>query len=330
VVVVGLWLGVERRDRRGAGAGPRAGAADDVDRRIVTVRRTQTFRSMGTDVSVIGPDAPGFQDAVASVRDRFAAEDRRCSRFRADSELTRVNAAAGTWTSISRPFAEVVDLALAAARATDGRFDPTVHDALVAAGYDRDFDEVLAGARGELHPATHCGRWIEIERRDDELRLPAGVHLDLGAIAKGWTVDIAVDEALHRIPWVVVNAGGDLRVGGDAPAIDVAIEDPERPDDELLRTTLTSGAIATSSVVKRSWGTDAHHVIDPATGRPAATEILQATVWAPTCADAEVRATDALLSGTDAARRYPAVLVTRSAEVIVSMPVEPPQPEVAA
>jgi thiamine biosynthesis lipoprotein len=288
------------------------------------VRRTQTFRSMGTDVSVIGPDAPGFDNAVAAVVGRFEVEDRRCSRFRGDSELTLVNAAAGSWTSISPPLAEVVDLALAAATATEGRFDPTVHDALVAAGYDRDFDEVLAGARGELHPATPCGRWTEIERRGDELRLPAGVHLDLGAIAKGWTVDVAVDEALHHVPWIVVNAGGDLRVGGDAPSIDVGIEDPERPDDELLRMTLGSGAIATSSVVKRSWGNDAHHVIDPTTGRPAVTDVLQATVWAATCADAEVAATDALLSGREAARRYPAVLVMRSADVIVSMPVEPP------
>jgi thiamine biosynthesis lipoprotein len=297
----------------------------------VTVRRTETFRSMGTDVSVIGPDGSGYDEAVDAVVERFESEDRRCSRFRGDSELTRVNAAAGRWTPISGPLAEVVDLALSAARSTDGRFDPTVHDALVAAGYDRDFDEVLAGARGELHPATPCGRWTEIERRGHELRLPAGVHLDLGGIAKGWTVDVALDEALRYLPWVVVNAGGDLRVGGDAPSIDVGIEDPERPADELLRTTVTAGAIATSSVRKRSWDTDAHHVIDPATGRPAVTEVLQATVWAPTCADAEVAATDALLLGAEAARRSPAVLVLRSTEVLTSMPVATPTyPEAVA
>jgi thiamine biosynthesis lipoprotein len=292
---------------------------------------TATFRSMGTDVSVIGPDRASFGRAVDVVRARFEAEDRRCSRFRADSELTRVNRAAGVWTRISAPFADVTDRAIAAARATDGRFDPTVHDALVAAGYDRDFDEMLAGARGELHPATPCGRWTDIERRGDELRLPPEVHLDLGGIAKGWTVDLAVDEALAHSPWIVVNAGGDLRVGGDADPIEVGIEDPERPTDELLRTTIATGALATSSVMKRAWGTDAHHVIDPATGRPAVTDVLQATVWAPTCAEAEVAATDALLSGPAAAGRYPAVLVTRSAEIIVSMPVEPPRrPEAAA
>jgi thiamine biosynthesis lipoprotein len=282
---------------------------------------------MGTDVSVIGPDAEGFERAVQEVMRRFGAEDRRFSRFRGDSELTAVNQAAGTPTAISVPFAEVVDRALAAAEETDGLFDPTVYDALIAAGYDRDFDELLSGARGAVHTAEPCGRWREIERGAGEIVLPAGVHLDLGGIAKGWTVDRAAEEAHAFVPWAVINAGGDLRLIGDAAPIDVAIEDPERPGDELLRTTLDAGALATSSVCKRAWGLDEHHVIDPATGRPASTELLQATVWAATCADAEFAATHALLLGRDAARRYPAVLVTRGAEIVVSMPVEP---EVAA
>jgi thiamine biosynthesis lipoprotein len=277
---------------------------------------------MGTGVSVIGPDVEGFDRSVDVVRDRFEAEDRRFSRFRGDSELTAVNQAAGTRTALSEPFAEVVDLALQAAEATDGLFDPTVYDALIAAGYDRDFDELLAGARGALHPAEPCGRWREIERSGDELLLPPGVHLDLGGIAKGWTVDRAAEAALAGLPWIVVNAGGDLRVLGEADPIEVAIEDPERPEDELMRTTLRAGALATSSVCKRSWG-DAHHVIDPVTGAPAMTEVLQATVWATTCADAEVAATHALLLGPDAARRYPAVLVTRAGEIVVSMPTVP-------
>ena len=104
-----------------------------------------------------------------SVVDRFAAEDRRFSRFRGDSELTRVNRSDDEWTPVSDGFAEVLDLALAAAAATDGIFDPTVHDALIAAGYDRDFDEVLAGARGALHAATPCGRWPEIRTRPGDV-----------------------------------------------------------------------------------------------------------------------------------------------------------------
>ena len=284
--------------------------------------QTTAFRSMGTDVSVVGPEHRAFDDAVDAVQRRFEAEDRRFSRFRGDSELTRVNRAGGGWSEVSEAFQEVLTAALDAAERTEGVFDPTVHDALIAAGYDRDFDELLAGARGALHPATPCGRWTEIRTRPGAVCLPAGVHLDLGGIAKGWCADRAADEAIAAgLPWVLVNAGGDLRVQGAAPSLAVAIEDPET-SGELLRTTMSGGALATSSVTKRAWGTDAHHVIDPATGTPARTELLQASVWAPTCAEAEVAATHALLLGPDAARRYPAVLVTRSAEIVISMPVE--------
>jgi len=282
--------------------------------------RSATFRSMGTDVSVLGPIHPAFDDAVATVRRRFAAEDERFSRFRTDSELTTVNRAAGTRTPVSDGFGDVLAAALEAARATEGAFDPTVHDALLAAGYDRDFDELLAGARGALHPAAVCGRWREIDLRPGALILPAGVHLDLGGIAKGWCADHASADALAAgLPWVLVNAGGDLRITGDAPSLDIAIEDPEATGEELLRTTMRSGALATSSVCKREWDLDAHHVIDPATGAPARTEVIQASVWAPTCAEAEVAATHALFLGVDASRRYPAVLVTHAGEIVVSM-----------
>jgi thiamine biosynthesis lipoprotein len=289
--------------------------------------RTSTFRSMGTDVTVLGPEHPAFDRAVDIVAARFVAEDLRFSRFRGDSELTRINRAGGGWTNASDGFVEVVDAAVTAARATDGIFDPTVHDALIAAGYDRDFDELLAGARAALHPATPCGRWREIRTRPGAVDLPAGVHLDLGGIAKGWCADRAAADAIASgLPWVLVNAGGDLRVIGRAPLLDVAIEDPETTG-ELLHTTIAAGAIATSSVCKRAWGTDLHHVIDPFTGQPARTELLQASVWAPTCTEAEVAATHALIIGVDAAHRYPAVLVTRGAEIVISMPVAP---EVAA
>jgi FAD:protein FMN transferase len=283
---------------------------------------TASFRSMGTDVNVVGPEHPAFDGAVELVRSRFASEDMRFSRFRGDSELTSANQAGGGWIKVSDGFHEVLTAALEAAEHTEGAFDPTVYDALIAAGYDRDFDELLAGARGALHPVSPCGRWTEIRTRPGAMYLPAGVHLDLGGIAKGWCADRAAHDAVAAgLPWALVNAGGDLRLIGAAPPIAVAIEDPET-SGELLRTTLVGGALATSSVCKRAWGVDAHHVIDPATGGPARLELLQATVWAPTCVEAEVAATHALFLGPDAARRYPAVLVTRSAEIVLSMPVE--------
>jgi thiamine biosynthesis lipoprotein len=283
-----------------------------------------TFRAMGTAVTVLGPSGhPAFDRAIRRIAARFAREERRFSRFRADSELSRVNARAGASTSVSAPFAALVRNALEAAAATHGRFDPTVHDALVVAGYDRDFDELLAGARGALHPATPCGRWAEAEVDDRTLTLPAGIHLDLGGIAKGWTADRATTDALDEgLPWIVVNAGGDLRIAGVAPPLEVAVEDPEDPEAELLRLTISGGALATSSIAKRAWAPGRHHVIDPGTGRPADTEILQATVWAEDATSAEVGATDALLRGRAASAVYPSVLVARGGDVVVSMPLE--------
>jgi thiamine biosynthesis lipoprotein len=278
---------------------------------------------MGTTFEVIVPSGHRAADrAVRAVRTRVEREELRCSRFRPDSELTHVNRAAGRPTSVSSPFAALVTLALEAADRTRGRFDPTVHDALVAAGYDRDFDELLAGARGALRPPVPCGRWAEAEVDGRTLTLPAGVHLDLGGIAKGWTADRATEDALRvGVPWIAVNAGGDLRVAGDAPTLSVAVEDPEVPGGELLRLRIREGGLATSSVAKRTWAPGRHHVIDPRTGLPADTELLQATVWAATAVEAEVAATDALLRGPTAVE-VPSVLVDRHGGVHVSCAVE--------
>ena len=114
---------------------------------------------MGSEISLYAPDTDRTPAALAAVRSVFEREEQRFSRFRGDSELTRVNEAAGRWTRVSPGFAALVTEALRQAAATGGRFDPTVLDAIVAAGYDRDFDEVIAGARGALRPARPCGRW---------------------------------------------------------------------------------------------------------------------------------------------------------------------------
>ncbi len=297
---------------------------------------------MGTDVEVLvgAGDASTFSRATAVVDRVFSSWDRRCSRFRDDSELTRVNRAAGRTTRVSSELAELVAAALGAAERTEGRFDPTVLDAVLAAGYDRDFDELLAGARGSLRPARPCGRWPEVRLDGRLLRLPEDVGLDLGGIAKGWAVDRAAEAAATAGPaWVLVNAGGDLRLAGRPPrdGLDVGVEDPEDPDAELLRLRLHGGALATSSITRRAWGPGLHHLIDPATGRPASNGVLQATVWAPTAAEAEVAAKDALLRGERALADTLGVLVTDDGRALTNLtePGEPgredgPRAEVAA
>lgn len=282
-------------------------------------RRRDGFRAMGTDVSLYGPDGEDFDDAFAAIGRVFETEERRFSRFRDDSELTAVNRLAGGWVPVSSPFERVVRLALDHASATGGLFDPTVLHALMAAGYDRDFDEVLAGARGALHPPEPCGRWTEVQVRQGAVRLPPEVGLDLGGIAKGWTVDLAAAGALDAgLAWAVVAAGGDLAIVGDAPLLEIPIEDPETLERPMATLRLDRGALATSSVAKRAWGRDLHHVIDPRTGAPLRSDTVQATVWAPTCAEAEVLATWALLRGPDAANQLSCAIVVSSGDVIVS------------
>lgn len=279
------------------------------------------FRAMGTLVRCIAPPSSGFRPATHSVRAIFEREERRFSRFRGDSELARVNAAAGSWIDVSAPLAEVIGIALSAWRRTDGRFDPTLLRAMIAAGYEGDFDEILAGARDALHPVSPAGRAGEVQLDGRRLRLPHGVGLDLGGLVKGWTADLASQAALSAgLPWILVEAGGDLRLMGSPPAagLEIAVEDPQAPETEIGRLTISDGALATSCVTKRAWGPGLHHLIDPSTGTPVVGPVLQATVWAPTCAEAEIRSKDALLQGEDYLRRTPALLVLRDGPVLTN------------
>ncbi len=265
--------------------------------------------AMGTTLSVYGP-ADAFAAGAAVVVETFRVEEQRFSRFRPDSELSNVNARAGRWVTLSSGFEELLRFSLEQAAATDGAFDPTVLRAVEAAGYDRDFDEVIRSARGVLRSPVPCGRWTEIETRERSVRLPAGVGLDLGGVAKGRTVDLAVQRALAvGMSWVLVSAGGDLRVGGHAPHLAIDIEDPQVPAGVVMTLRIDRGAIATSSTAKRAWGPGMHHVIDPRTGAPAITDAVQVTTWADTCAEAEIAATTALLRGTRAVADAPSVIV---------------------
>jgi thiamine biosynthesis lipoprotein len=273
---------------------------------------------MGTEILLVGPDVD-LSEAGEVVEAVFTREELRFSRFRPDSELSRVNASSGKWTKVSVPFAELVRLSLRKAQSTEGLFDPTVLDAMLAIGYDRDFDEILAGARGALRPPKPCGRWTEVRQKPGQILLPEGVGLDFGGIAKGWTADIAADEAVATgLPWAIVSAGGDLKFAGNPPPLEIGVEDPQDRSVLLTRLTLSEGALATSGTVGRAWGDGLHHLIDPRTGVPAVTDVIAATVWAPTGADAEVLAKWALLQGSTVAADIPCVLVTSNGDVIIS------------
>jgi FAD:protein FMN transferase len=284
------------------------------------------FDSMSMRIALIAPEPRddrerwAFNEAASEVELVFRRADQRFSRFDPGTELSRVNAGAGRWQRVSPEFAELTRRALDAARATDGLFDPTVLPELIAAGYDRDFDQMVATdhpAAGSLSATPRRYHDVELEGR--LLFLPPGAALDFGGIAKGWAVDQA-ERVIRGLPWAIVDAGGDLRLAGrPLHPVPIGVVDPTDPSVEILVVRMEAGALATTSVVTRSWGPGLHHVIDPRTRRPASTGVLQATVWAETCAEAEVLSKWALLAGTRVLRELPAALVMEDGRVLLSL-----------
>ncbi|HWB37701.1 MAG TPA: FAD:protein FMN transferase, partial [Rugosimonospora sp.] len=224
------------------------------------------------------------------------------------SELSRLNAAAGTPVRLSPDTFALVEAAVEAWRRTGGRFDPTVLAALCAAGYDRSFELVAADGPAASAPAPAvpgCGG-IALQHDTGMVFLPPGVALDLGGIAKGHSADRAVAALMASgSAGAMADLGGDIRVAGIPPGDDgwiVAVDDPRDPGRDLAVLALGEGAVATSSSTRRRWtraGEVFHHLIDPATAAPARRGVAAAVVVAGTAAWAEVLAKAALIAGPD-------------------------------
>ena len=236
------------------------------------------FRAMGCDVAL------PYGVPVGLVRALFEERDARFSRFRPSSELSRVNALPLGLTLVSGEFASMLNLALDAARPTDGLVTPAVGGAIVAAGYDRDFDRlppdvgaVVSAAIPSYHSiSVHGGGLLRTET----------MQLDLNGIVKGKTVDDALELA----------GGGWVSAGGDIAAREPVVVGLPAGGSIALH----DGGLATSSVAKRHWladGVPQNHLIDPRTGRPTTSPWRDVSVAAPTCLIADVAAKAALLLG---------------------------------
>jgi thiamine biosynthesis lipoprotein len=259
------------------------------------------WRAMGTDCHVVAVVADGADDVTGTAVALVERLEASWSRFRAGSDITRVNLASGRAVRVGADTLDAVEAALAARQRTGGRFDPTVLPALVAAGYDRSFERLdvpLAGA------ARIAGAAVVVDRDAGTVAVERGAGLDLGGIGKGLAADrvahalLATDGVLGAL----ANLGGDLCCLGRAPAPTPEAWGIAVQTMEGVAIALAEGAVATSSTAKRRWttsdGVARHHVVDPATGRSAATAVASATVVAGRAADAEVAATVALLDGT--------------------------------
>lgn len=259
-------------------------------------------RAMGTTARlvVVGGPLGLVRDAAAHL----ARLEARWSRFVSTSDIARLNAAGGAPVSVDADTLLAVATALDACRRTAGRVDPTVHDALVALGYDRPFTELAptdgtapAGATASTTPAPGAAG-IVLDHEGGCIQLPPGVRLDLGGIGKGLAADLVAEALVAQgAAGALVDVGGDLRATGASPGGTGWLVEVEDPFD-TARTLATLGfadgtdvAVATSSVLGRRWwrhGREVHHLVDPATGAPMRTAGVAATVVAPRAWLAEV------------------------------------------
>jgi thiamine biosynthesis lipoprotein len=270
------------------------------------------FEAYGTYGELLLDGRPAaLGTAMRVLRAELATIDLACSRFREDSELAAVNAAAGRTVAVSDVLAEAVEVALVAAAQTGGDVDPTLGAALVAAGYDADYPTLPADrpAAPPVPPRADAWREIEQDRAAGTLRVPAGTALDLGATAKALAVDRAAAAiAAATGAGVLVNVGGDLAAAGPLPAAgwpvrltdDTEREHVTRPGRTGPVVQLLGGGLATSSTVVRRWrrgGRPYHHVLDPRTGLPAEPVWRTVTVTAASCVDANTASTAAVVRG---------------------------------
>ena len=260
------------------------------------------FRVMNTEALVLvrpgnaGAEADAGQ-AIATIQDY----ETRFSRFQATSDLGRLNEDPCEDVAVSHELALLIARVLGYARLTDGVFDPVVLADLKAAGYDRSFECVLPDAM-PLRLPTRVFRWLDVtvDLETDRIRRPAGAMIDLGGVAKGAAADAAA-ATLARQPGALVDLGGDVRTTGrpdDSRRWGIGLDDGLGDQRAIVR--LEGGAVATSTVRKRRWlrgGQTQHHIIDPRSGVPAASDAVQCSVIADTAEHAEVAAKVGLIMG---------------------------------
>jgi thiamine biosynthesis lipoprotein len=240
----------------------------------------------------------------------------RWSRFRPDSELSRLNAAPGRPLWVSADTRTLVAACTAAWHSSEGRFDPTVLDALERLGYDRCFTSILSRAGRPRpasasppgpSPAAGCAA-ITVDDAAGTVTLPPSVRLDPGGLGKGLAADLISSEVLARgVLGACINVCGDLQVRGQGPDLghpgwQVAVEHPVRAGQAWAHLQLppSGAAVASSSILLTRWDDDRHHLLDPRSGLPTGGEIVAATVVAADGAWADAATKIAFVAGDDA------------------------------
>jgi thiamine biosynthesis lipoprotein len=281
---------------------------------------TTQWSVWGTSARLVVTEPAALGEATEILRRELAGVDATVSRFRSDSELMTLPT--GRPVRVSPLLAKLMACALLAAERTDGDVDPTVGDALVRLGYDRDFE--LIGDRARLGSIRHVRRldWRQIAFDGRQLTVPDGTRLDLGATAKAFAADTAAELIAGTLGvGVLVSLGGDVATAGAEPSggWHVLVSDGPGEPDQVI-TVPAGAAVATSSTIARTWSADGqamHHIVDPRTGWPVPPVWRTVSVGAWRCVEANAYATAAIVRGMAALRwlRLPARLVSANKQV---------------
>ena len=267
------------------------------------------MRAMNTDILLAAEGEAeqlrtGFERAQQFIQDG----EKRFTRFSEQSELSALNRSAGHHFKASPDLFSVVALARRFFHLTRGLFDPSILPDLKRAGYNRSMEilreegpaPLLESLLGKERPSFSE---MDLDESEQTILLPPGLALDLGGIAKGWIAEQAANLLSVYATACVVDAGGDMFMVGLPEGLEqwpVVLEDPLQPDSALTSLKVDPGAIATSTITKRTWkqaGKGRHHIIDPRTGEPAVSDWISVTVVAPHALEAEVYAKALLIAG---------------------------------
>lgn len=270
----------------------------------------RTGEGFGGQVEVIVSEEQRLEAAWQALRRVVARVDKAANRFDKNSELSQLNTNGGKAQRVSPLLWELLQVAVWGAKWSQGTVDPTVGNALVAAGYDRDFSHMAK--TGKAVVARSASGWKGIEMKDGWVCLPPGVQIDLGASAKAYASDWGAVQASAAMGEgsVLVNCGGDIALGGEKRAegwvIQVSEDSGEEISDQEEKVMITEGALATSSVSLRQWKRgeeEWQHILDPRTGKSAKGKWRTASVVAGNCVIANIAATAAIVMG-EAAERW--------------------------
>jgi len=266
------------------------------------------FKAMGTDIVITANLEAGQEEILAKAENKIRDFEQKFSRFIETSELSQFNNSLATQETVSPMLASLLSEAKNYYLETAGIFDPTIIGSLEAAGYDRSFNQIIKGQalRSDRSFATRP-KMTELEIAGRIINRPSEFRVDLGGLGKGYIIDYLTKNLFSSVHNYWISAGGDIIAAGhqeNSAGWNIGVQNPHRPEKNIfsIKTGGQKLGIATSGIIKRSWGKEGHvlhHLIDPRHGRPVKNNILSVTAISSSALRADIFAKTILILGVE-------------------------------